>query len=277
MQILGKIIGSSLGYIMAGPLGAIIGVIIGNMFDKGLKQHMSQSFTHFHREKREAVINAFIKTSACLMGFFAKADGRVSENELNYANQIFNELKLNEEQTITAKEWFTSSKNGQVSLQDQIRMLEYLKEKNLFLCKNCLDIVYQMIKIDGLNTKKINFLNHILSELGFAPLETMFSQQAFWEQFQQQQQQYYRQNYQHQQNPFQNRASQLDEAFKTLNLSNTATQTEVKKSYRKLMSQFHPDKMMAKGVSQQELKKATEKTQQISKAYELICSVKGWS
>lgn len=273
MQILGKIIGSSLGYIMAGPIGAIIGVIIGNMFDKGLAQHMSQSFVHFHREKRETVTTAFIKTSACLMGFFAKADGRVSEQEIEYANQVFKELKLNAEQTKNAQEWFTTSKNGQVSLDDQIRMLQYLKEKNVFLCKSCLDISFQMIKIDGMNADKVRFLNLILNALGFAPIETMFSQSAFWEELQNQAR---NRSYHYQAPPSQPTPNRLEEAFKTLNLSVNASQAEVKKSYRKLMSQYHPDKMMAKGASTEEVKKATEKTQQISKAYELICSVKGW-
>ena len=273
MQILGKIIGSSLGFIMAGPIGAILGVMIGNMFDKGLSQHMSQSFQHFHREKRETVTNAFIKTSACLMGFFAKADGRVSEDEIEYANQIFKELKLNPEQKQNAKEWFTTSKNGQVSLDDQIRMLLYLKEKNVFLCKNCLDISFQMIKIDGMNANKIHFLNLILNALGFAPVEPLFSQSAFWEDLQNQTR---NRSYHYQAPPAQSSTNRVDEAFKTLNLSPQATQADVKKAYRKLMSQYHPDKMMAKGASTDEVKKATEKTQQISKAYELICSVKGW-
>lgn len=273
MQILGKIIGSSLGFMMAGPIGAIIGVIIGNMFDKGLSQHMSQSFQHFHQEKREPVISAFIKASACLMGFFAKADGRVSEQEIEYANQVFKTLKLNSEQTLNAKEWFTSSKNGQVSLDDQIRMLQYLKEKNVFLCKNCLDISFQMLKIDGMNANKVRYLNLILNALGFAPIENIFSQSEFWQDFNHQARQ---KSYSYQAPPYQAPVNRLEEAFKTLHLSETATQAEVKKSYRKLMSKYHPDKMMAKGATAEEIKKATEKTQQISKAYDLICSVKGW-
>lgn len=275
MQIIGKIIGGCLGFIMAGTFGAILGLMIGNLFDRALSQQMSQAFNHFFNEKRASVTQGFIKTSACLMGFFAKADGRVSEKELDYANHIFKSLRLNEEQDHQAKEWFTISKNGQISLDDQIRMLKYLKEKNLFLCKYCLDISYQMIKIDGLNQKKISLLNHILSELGFAPLETLFNPEDLWQEFKNQQShsyQYQRQNY-----SSNHRAhSSTEDAFKTLNLPTTASQSEVKKSYRKLMSKYHPDKMMAKGASQQEIKLATEKTQQISKAYELICSVKAW-
>ena len=277
MQILGKMIGSSLGFMMAGPFGALIGFIIGNMFDKGLSRHMSQPFNHFFNEKRTAVSQAFIKTSACLMGFFAKADGRVSEKELEYANSIFRNFKLDDEQTLQAQEWFTTSKNGQISLKDQIRMLQYLKEKNLFLCKYCLDITYQMMKIDGLNSKKINLLNQVLTEVGFAPLETIFNPEDLWEEFKTQQRSSYQYQRYQQQPPFSQPLHTTENAFKTLNLTSSATQAEVKKSYRRLMSQYHPDKMMAKGASQQDIQKATEKTQQISKAYEHICSVKGWN
>ena len=258
MQIIGKIIGGILGFMMAGPFGTIIGLIIGNMFDIGLNKHLSQAYQHFKNEKRETVVSAFIKTISCLLGFFAKADGRVSVEELNFANQVFNNLHFNKTQLLNAKDWFTNSKNGQISINDQIRMLQYLKEKNLSLCKICLDVSLQMMKIDGLNEKKISTLNKILSELGFITIDNIFSQSDFRETYQ----------------PAS--FNSLDTSFQTLNLNSSASKTEVKKSYRKLMSQYHPDKMIAKGVSEQELKKATETTQRISKAYEHICSVKGW-
>ncbi|HBB52900.1 MAG TPA: co-chaperone DjlA [Legionellales bacterium] len=277
MQILGKMIGGSLGFMMAGPFGAIIGLIIGNMFDKGLSSHMSQPYNHFFNEKRTAVSQAFIKTSACLMGFFAKADGRVSEKELEYANSVFHNFKIDDEQILQAQEWFTTSKNGQISLKDQIRMLQYLKEKNLFLCKYCLDITYQMIKIDGLNSKKIHLLNQVLTELGFAPIETIFNPEDLWEEFKSQQRSSHQYQRYQQRPPFSTPQNTTENAFKTLNLPSSASQTEVKKAYRRLMSQYHPDKMMAKGASELDIQKATEKTQEISKAYEQICSVKGWS
>lgn len=277
MQVLGKIIGGILGFLMGGAIGACLGVFIGGFFDKALNAHLSLPYYHFRSEKRESVINAFVKTCACLMGFFAKLDGRVSEDELRYANQVFQELHLNKAQAQTAKKWFTTSKNGQVSLEDQIRMLSYLKEKNLFLCKTCLDIIYKMLKIDGLDGQKINSMNKLLSELGFSPLESIFNREEFWQnmhadyQFRQrshQRQSYYR--------PPPTEPNRLDNAFKELGLASNANQPEVKKAYRKLMSQHHPDKMMAKGASEAQIKIATEKTQQISRAYEFICDQKGW-
>ena len=170
MHIFGKIFGGFLGYLMAGPLGALVGIMLGNVFDKSLKLHLNQSYQDFRFEKRDDVSATYIKAVSCLMGFFAKADGRVSEHELSFAASIFKEMKLSGKQLNNAKEWFTSSKNGQINLDDQIRMLLFLKEKNLFLCKNCLDIIFKMLKIDGLNTQKITVMNKILSALGFSPL-----------------------------------------------------------------------------------------------------------
>jgi DnaJ like chaperone protein len=277
MYIFGKLFGGFLGYLMAGPLGALVGIMVGNVFDKSLRLHMNQSYQNFRFEKRPEVTATYIKAIACLMGFFAKADGRVSEQELSYAASIFKELKLSGEQLHNAKEWFTTSKNGQVSLEDQLRMLQYLKEKNLALTKNCLDIVFQMLKIDGLTEKKVNYMNYLLNNLGFATLENQFNAQEFWEYIQSKaQKQYHSQgSYQYQDIP-KTKETSIDDAYKTLGLNVNSNQTEVKKAYRKLMSKYHPDKMMAKGASPQEIKAATEKTQQISKAYDYICHYKGW-
>jgi DnaJ like chaperone protein len=62
----------------------------------------------------------------------------------------------------------------------------------------------------------------------------------------------------------------LAEAYQVLGLTPNATQVEVKQAYRRLMSQHHPDKLAAKGLSEEAMRLANEKTQQISKAYETI-------
>jgi DnaJ like chaperone protein len=287
MQLIGKLVGSFLGYLMAGPFGALFGIFIGNFFDKGLKKHLSQQqYSAYFSEKRPQIKISFIKTISCLMGLMAKADGRVSEAELQFANYMFRLLKLTQTELETAQQWFTTSKNGQVAHDDQVRMLHYLKQVNLKLCKSCLDITYQMAKIDGLTQSKINLMNDLLTSIGFAPLETIFNAHEFWQKVYSEHvyQQHQRQgrssssygSYRNYRSPPKNTSLTLNDAFSVLGLQVTAGQAEVKKAYRKLMSKYHPDKMIAKGASNQELKKATEKTQQISKAYSYICDYKGW-
>jgi DnaJ like chaperone protein len=278
MQFIGKLVGGLLGFLMAGGFGALLGVFIGNYFDRGLKHHLHQANQPFFQETRPQVLSAFLKAAACLMGLLAKADGRVSESEINFANQIFSNFKIKNKDLETAQQWFTASKNGQVSLQDHIRMLQYLKDMNINLCKKSLDIAYQMARVDGLNGEKINLMNQILSSIGFVQLDSIFNAEEFWQNIfseqlhRQQQGRQYRSQYR----APRPQTLSLSDAFSTLALQPNATQAEVKKAYRKLMSKYHPDKMIAKGASKTELKTATEKTQQVSKAYTLICESKGW-
>jgi DnaJ like chaperone protein len=266
MYVIGKIIGGVLGFIMAGTGGAILGAIIGNLFDKGLNGQFNNKVNIFLHEKRNQVQLNFIKTLACLMGLLAKADGRVSEHEIKFAQHVFKHLKLNEEQRKLAVTWFTLSKNGQVSFQDQQRLLQNLKESNIALCRHCLDLSYQMAIIDGLNMKKVNALNQLLSSIGFSPINLNYDDEPNSYQYQQSSQNSSRSN----------SNINIHQAFATLELDSTADQKTVKRNYRRLIGQYHPDRMIAKGVGAEELKRATEKTQQISKAYKYICEAKGW-
>lgn len=259
MYVIGKLVGAFLGYLIAGPFGALFGAIFGNLFDKGLLTQMNPYYPNFAQETRLNVINLFIKTSACLMGCMAKADGRVSEAEIGFANHVFRKLKLNHKQKSAAIEWFTISKNGQISVQDQQRLLFNLKELNLTLCRSCLDIIYQMANIDGLTAKKVQILNQLLQAAGFAPLQSEFESSD-------------RSSAQSSAAPGFN----LSKAYAILDLTPNAAQPEVKKNYRKLIGKYHPDRLIAKGASSAELKFATEKTQEISKAYQYICAAKGW-
>ncbi len=70
-------------------------------------------------------------------------------------------------------------------------------------------------------------------------------------------------------------ATRLQDAYAALGLKESATDSEVKKTYRRLMSENHPDKLMAKGVPDEMLKMATERSQEISTAYEVIKDSRG--
>ena len=62
----------------------------------------------------------------------------------------------------------------------------------------------------------------------------------------------------------------LKDAYGMLNVSESSSDADIKKSYRRLMNQHHPDKLVSKGMPEEMIKMATEKTQEIRAAYELI-------
>ena len=58
--------------------------------------------------------------------------------------------------------------------------------------------------------------------------------------------------------------------YETLEVSENASESEIKKAYRKLVRQYHPDIIASQGKSESYMKEATAKTQEINQAYEMI-------
>jgi DnaJ like chaperone protein len=67
----------------------------------------------------------------------------------------------------------------------------------------------------------------------------------------------------------------LKDAYAVLAVSKAASDAEVKKAYRRLMNQHHPDKLVAKGLPEEMMELAKEKTQDIRAAYEQIKEARG--
>lgn len=275
----GKVIGAFLGYIIAGPVGAFFGVLIGNFFDKGLFEHFSEPHWHYHAEKREAVQSTFFEATFKIMGHIAKADGRVSEHEIQMAKLLMEEMGLSHAQIKTAQNYFNEGKKPNFSLKLMLTTLREALHDNPELLKLFIDIQYRAAKVDGLSFKKQEALNTMLRALGFASLNQQYQ---FFEDFanyvryrQQQSSSSQSHDYQKQ---YQRQASRsaLDQAYAILDVPTSATKQEVKRAYRQLISRNHPDKLIAQGLPESMIKIANEKTQAITKAYEQVCESKGW-
>jgi DnaJ like chaperone protein len=274
-QRFGKIIGAILGFIMAGPFGAFLGLFIGNFFDKGLAEHFSKPNWSFRTEHRESVRRIFLHATFSVMGHLAKADGRITEDVISMAKQIMHDMGLSKKQKETSQAFFNEGKQPQFNLSAILTELKTIAHDNPELLKLFIELQYRAAQVNGISSRKLNLLNEIFSQMGLAPLHT---QSRYYNDF------FYRHSNQHQYTGYQyNQGSQnhrnqgtLDEAYALLKLSPNAKQDEIKRTYRRLMSQNHPDKLMSKGATEEEIKTANEKTQAIRRAYEQICENKGW-
>ena len=65
-------------------------------------------------------------------------------------------------------------------------------------------------------------------------------------------------------------AAALDDAYKALGVGKDSTDAEVKRAYRKLMSQYHPDKLIGQGMPEDMIAMATEQSKEIQVAYDMI-------
>ncbi|KTD39225.1 DNA binding protein DnaJ, heat shock protein [Legionella moravica] len=290
----GKLLGAFFGFLSAGPIGALFGILVGNFFDRGLASHYSNPHWYYHSEKRKAVQKAFFETTFSVMGHIAKADGRVTEQEISMAKLLMKEMRLNSEQIERAKRLFNEGKNKQFKLETALFELKKICRDNRDLLKLFVDIQYRAAQVDGLTTAKIKVLDVVFACLGFAPLHRQY---RFYDDFkyssyaqQQQEQTQQQNNQQHQYNEYshnyssqkqyqykqQSSQNNLAHAYALLEVNPNSTKQEVKRSYRRLLSRNHPDKLIAQGLPEEMIKLANDKTHKIMKAYELICQNKGW-
>jgi DnaJ like chaperone protein len=281
----GKFLGAFLGYCIAGPIGILLGLFVGTIFVRRLTSHYSNPQWFYFKEKNEAVQKAFFEATFSVMGYLAKADGRVTEQELNLARALMREMHLNHEQKILAMHLFNQGKDPRFNLSNKLMQLQRICKDNHDLLKLFMDIQYQAAKTDGLTTRKIQVLDLIFSRLGFMPFHKQY---RFYEDFGSAHSHGQQHHEEHQSSSssesyssysrynYKPSTSNLDHAYALIDVSPNASQQEVKRAYRRLLSRNHPDKLIAKGLSQEMIKIANEKTQKIVKAYELICTSKGW-
>ncbi len=272
----GKLIGAFLGHLVAGPVGAFFGVLIGNFFDRGLYLHFSRPHWHYHAERRSTVQQIFFEATFSVMGHIAKADGLVSIHEIEMAKKLMQEMDLKQAEIIKAQNYFNKGKVlSPFALETLIRTLKEALHDNLELLKLFIDLQYRAALVDGLTSTKQRILNKILIDMGFSPLQRQYQ---FYEDFVSHSayQRSRSSSSAHEERTQQKRYSTLDHAYAILNIPKTANKQEVKRAYRQLISRNHPDKLIAKGLPEAMIKIANEKTQAITKAYEEICANKGW-
>ena len=89
----GKVVGGTLGFMMGGPLGALLGLSLGHSFDSSTAKR-GQGLFPGDQERTQA---AFFTATFSVMGHMAKADGRVSPQEISLAEMLIKEMRLKQE------------------------------------------------------------------------------------------------------------------------------------------------------------------------------------
>lgn len=272
MSWLGKILGGAFGFMLGGPLGAVLGASLGHQFDIGMIS--LEAYQTFKTGDQNRIQMAFFTATFSVMGHIAKADGRVSPEEISLANRIMDKMAITGDMRTTAINLFQQGKTPDFPLDDVLGQFYFECHRRTDLLRMFLEIQIQEALADGsLDSKEEKLLLHICAQLRITQMEygrikrRVQAQRRFNYQYQYQQQNHYqrqqKQSYRHGQ-------SSLEDAYDVLGLAPSASDDDVKKAYRRLMSQNHPDKLVAKGLPEEMMNLAKEKTQKITKAYEII-------
>lgn len=261
----GKAVGAVLGVLMAGPAGAIFGTFIGHLFDVQIDAGRLRGPSASQATSR-GVQEGFFYATFQVMGHLAKADGRVSEDEIRAARAMMAELRLAERETRFAMELFTQGKAQDFPLDATLRQL-------FALCRDRPDVRRMFVQIQlqaalwggALNPAGRRVLSRVCEGLGISAYE-LVQMEALLRM----------QRATRQPGAETRRAvDPVKQAYEVLGVTVAATDAEVTKAYRRLMSQNHPDKLHAKGLPESMMKMAEEKTRQILAAYEVVRAARG--
>jgi DnaJ like chaperone protein len=259
----GKLLGGTFGFMFGGPLGAVLGAALGHNFDRGL--NLSDEMAGSSRGDQQRVQTAFFTASFSVMGAVCKADGQVSNDEISIAKQVMGQMQLSSEQKKAAMALFNEGKKNDFPLDAILRQLKQEIGFRPNLQRMFLEIQLYAAYADGLmHEDELKLLYKVCEILRVPRKEFNQLNAAIRAQF-------------HHQGGAQGgkpAALNLKDAYAILNVSNKATDAEIKRAYRRLLSQHHPDKLVSKGLPEEMMKIATDRTHEIRQAYEKIKEVR---
>ncbi|MEM1112877.1 MAG: co-chaperone DjlA [Pseudomonadota bacterium] len=263
MMIYGKLIGGVLGLLTGGIVGLLIGLGVGHLFDRGL----SGAMVFGSSENLERIRITFFETTFLLLGCLAKSDGRVSKQEVDHTERIFKQMGLSYEQRQEAIALFKRGVAEDFQIEPTVaKFLEACGTVKQLHQTMLLYLVSLAMADHEVDESELRMLHRIASLLGYgtAQVEQLLRMAQAQEQFHSRGGGFAAQP-----------ETTLNDAYAALGIGPDATNKELKQAYRKLMSENHPDKLIAKGVPEDMVKLATEKSQEIQAAYEMVKASRG--
>ena len=258
----GKWIGGILGWMTGGPLGALAGVAIGAMFDYGMdsvntpasNSASSVSGVYGDRNGYEGQRNSFLFAMLVLVSYIIKADGRVMHSEMELVRRFlrsnFGDAAARQGEDILHRLFEEHKRSGNSAFRNTVAdccaqiaaNMDYAQRLQL------LNLLVLVAKVDGtVATEEVEAIRECAAWMRMAStdVDSMLNLGG----------------------------DSLEAAYKVLGVPPTATDDEVRRAYRKLALQHHPDRVATLG---EDIRKAAEKKfQEINEAKERIYKARG--
>jgi DnaJ like chaperone protein len=250
MGLLGKIVGGTIGFAMAGPLGAIAGAAIGHhAFDTGGQSYHTAERARLSQGE-EAQLTFFVAAFS-MIAKLAKADGRVSEEEIvAVENFMVYDLNLDPASRRLATNIFHAAIESQDNFNDFAAQFYSLFRTQYQMLDLMIDILLRVSVADGTLSQSEEKL--ILSAVRIFN----FSDEKY--------------------NKLKSRyIKDFEKYYAILECNRNDSNEQIKKQYRKLVSDYHPDKIASKGLPEEFTKFANDKFREIKEAYDMIKKERG--
>ena len=255
----------------AGFIGFLLGIFAAFKLSGGLIGQLS-GFGNVGgitgiKTKRQSL---FFKTAFTLMGKIAKADGRVSEQEIAHVEKFMAQLNMSPAHRKQAIEHFKTGAKADFDIKPLIAEFNTATFQSPNLKQMLMVYLVRVALADGqLHPNEASLMQDIAQQLGYSA--TAFAQLMAMLQGQDQ---FAGGGYQQGGATGgmggYTSAGALDAAYQALGVNKNSTDSEIKKAYRRLVREYHPDKLMGQGLPEAMIKEATQRSQEIQTAYDLI-------
>ena len=249
-----KLIGFIAGYYFFGFFGALLGLFVGSFIDR-MMAYGAGAINPLQNALRQAV---FLETVFISMGKLAKADGHVSQDEIDHVEQFMQKLNMTAQHREQAIKLFKQGADPAFDIVPTYTRFMAVCGHTRYLKQVLLVYLIVMALADGhFHPAEEALLTEIAARLGFdqAAFKHMLDMVL---------------NQSHFAGGQASAVTALDDAYKALGVTKDSSDHEIKRAYRKLMSQYHPDKLMGQGVPEDMIAMATEQAKEIQLAHDLI-------
>lgn len=263
LKPIAALIGYSFYGFFGGILGWFAGSIINTVLTDGPKALLPSGRIEIQKQRQAT----FLKTLFLLMGSLAKADSKVSQAEIDHVEKFMTQLGMTGAHRKEAIGFFQRGVKADYPMEETLAHFLQVCGKSLQMKHLLLVYLAGVALADGeLHAAENELLMKVAatfgySEQGFAQLMAMIQGQN----------RFGGGSHQRGQGPAPRRATNtLEDAYQALGVTEQDSDKDIKRAYRKLISQYHPDKLIGQGVPEDMINKATERSKEIHAAYDLI-------
>ena len=242
-----KWIFGGLGFVLGGPIGALVGVLIGSLFDYNIKKYDEEQAPNAKRSYKRATQGDIQVSIIVLIACVIKADGRVLKSEINYIKPFLlrNFGEEGAKQALLLLKELLNKDIDSTAIAQQIG-----QNTNYSTRLELLRVLIEVANADG-NIDPIEL--QVIERIAIAMSIQNADFQSILALYQ--------------------RQKDANWAYTALEISPSSSNDEVKKAYRRMAMKYHPDKVANAG--EEIRKQATEKFRGINEAYEHIKQQRG--
>lgn len=244
MGWMGKVLGGSIGFALGGPLGAVIGAVLGHhTVDANAAVAVDSVFSTLEQKRSIYFFSTF-----AMLGKLAKSDGVVSRHEIDVIDNVMrNHLKLNSDARQLAIEIFNEAKQSNSGFDEYARQFY----DHFHADQQMLITMVELLLLVAMSDRQFHSSEKQLID----SVVKIFHLEDYYAQIR---------------SRFAAVPEDINRYYHILGCEKGDSIQTVKKKYRRLAMEFHPDRVQANGMPEEFVEVAQDKFKEIQHAYDLV-------